>query len=102
MRPAGTALDAMRIEPMGPLTTGAEAVFVVLREGRPLPDFNVELVNERSAVGLWHRTDAQGRVRARLPLPGRWLLRGTDLHVPSSDPQRFDSLFITYAFEVGR
>ena len=101
-RPAGTALDAMRIEPMGPLTTGAEAVFVVLREGRPLPDFNVELVNERSAVGLWHRTDAQGRVRARLPLPGRWLLRGTDLHVPSSDPQRFDSLFITYAFEVGR
>jgi Domain of unknown function (DUF4198) len=101
-RPAGTALDAMRLEPAGPLTVNSEAVFQVLRDGRPLPDFNVELVNERSPVGLWHRTDAQGRVRARLPLPGRWLLRGTDLHVPSSDPQRFDSLFITYAFEVGR
>jgi hypothetical protein len=98
--PVGTAMDVLRETPA--LKAGAEAVFQVLREGKPLADFNVELVNERSPVGLWHRTDAEGRVRARLPLPGRWLLRGTDLRVSASDNQRFESQFITYAFEVAR
>jgi hypothetical protein len=59
-------------------------------------------VNERSPVGLWFRTDAQGRIRARLPLPGRWLLRGTDLRLSAVDATRWESQFITYAFEVGR
>lgn len=101
-RPTGTAMDVLREAPSGPLAVGAEATFQVLREGRPLADFNVELVNERSPVGLWHRTDAQGRLRARLPLPGRWLLRGTDLRLSASDPTRWESQFITYAFEVAR
>ena len=86
----------------GPLAPGGEAVFQVLREGRPLAGFNVELVNERSPIGLWHRTDAEGRIRARLPLPGRWLLRGTDLRLSTSDTTRWESQFITYAFEVTR
>lgn len=101
-RPTGTVMDALRLAPEGPLTVGSEATFQVLRDGQPLPDFNVELVNERSPIGLWHRTDAQGKIRARLPLPGRWLLRGTDLRVAAGDPTRWDSWFITYAFEVGR
>lgn len=100
--PVGTVMDVLRIEPEGALKTGAEAVFQVLRDGQPLADFNVELVNERSPIGLWHRTDAQGRLRARLPLPGRWLLRGTDLRVAAADATRFDSWFVTYAFDVGR
>jgi hypothetical protein len=98
--PLGTAMDVLRETPAP--RVGAEAVFQVLREGRPLADFNVELVNERSPIGLWHRTDAQGRIRARLPLPGRWLLRGTDLRVAPSDSLRFESQFITYAFDVAR
>lgn len=101
-RSVGTVMDALRLEPAGGLAVGSEAVFQLLREGRPLADFNVELVNERSPVGLWHRTDAQGRLRARLPLPGRWLLRGTDLRLSASDPTRWESQFITYAFEVAR
>jgi hypothetical protein len=101
-KPAGPVMDALRLEPAGALSVGSEAVFQVLRDGQPLPDFNVELVNERSPLGLWHRTDAQGRVRARLPLPGRWLLRGTDLRVAAADATRFESWFITYAFEVVR
>jgi Domain of unknown function (DUF4198) len=100
--PTGTAMDVLREAPAGALQVGAEAQFQVLREGRPLADFNVELVNERSPVGLWHRTDAQGRIRARLPLPGRWLLRGTDLRLLAADATRWESQFITYAFEVGR
>lgn len=100
--PTGTAMDVLREAPSGPLAVGGEATFQVLREGRPLADFNVELVNERSPLGLWHRTDAEGRIRARLPLPGRWLLRGTDLRLSPGDPTRWESQFITYAFEVGR
>lgn len=98
----GTAMDVLREAPAGAIAVGGEATFVVLREGRPLADFPVELVNERSPIGLWHRTDAQGRVRARLPLPGRWLLRGTDLRLAPGDPTRWESQFITYAFEVVR
>jgi Domain of unknown function (DUF4198) len=100
--PTGTTMDVLRESPAGALQVGGEARFQVLREGRPLADFNVELINERSPVGLWHRTDAQGRITARLPLPGRWLLRGTDLRLSAADATRWESQFITYAFEVGR
>jgi hypothetical protein len=100
--PVGVAMDALRVAPAGALTVSSEAVFELRREGRPLADFNIELVNERSPVGLWHRTDAQGRIRARLPLTGRWLLRGTDLRLAAGDATRWESQFITYAFEVGR
>ncbi len=80
-QPIGTAMDALRVSPRGALSVGSEAVFQVLRDGKPLADFPVELINERSPIGLWHRTDAQGRVTARLPLPGRWILRGVDLQL---------------------
>jgi hypothetical protein len=96
--PVGIPMDVLR-ETAAP-NTGAEAVFQVLREGRPLPEFNVELVHERSPLGLWFRTDAQGRVRATLPLPGRWLMRGTDLRVSPADPTRFESQFLAYSFDV--
>jgi hypothetical protein len=101
-RPVGTVMDALRVAPAGALTVGSEAEFQVLRDGQPLTDFNVELVNERSPVGLWTRTDAQGRARMKLPLPGRWVLRGTDLRVAAGDATRFESWFVTYAFEVAR
>ena len=101
-QPTGTAMDALRIAPRGALTVGSEAVFQVLRDGKPLPDFPVELINERSPLGLWHRTDAEGRISAKLPLPGRWILRSVDLHLSPGDATRWESWFITYAFEVGR
>jgi hypothetical protein len=101
-RPVGTVMDALRLAPSGPLSVGSEAEFQLLRDGQPLADFNVELVNERSPVGLWHRTDAQGRIRAKLPLPGRWVLRGTVLRVAAGDATRWESWFITYSFSVAR
>lgn len=100
--PTGTAMDVLREAPAGPLAVGAEATFQVLRDGQPLADFAVELVNERSPIGLWHKTDADGRVRAKLPLPGRWLLRGTDLRLSARDATKWESQFITYAFNVER
>jgi hypothetical protein len=101
-QPTGTTMDALRVSPRGALTVGTEAVFQVLLGGKPLPDFPVELINERSPVGLWHRTDSDGRIRAKLPLPGRWILRGVELKLAASDATRWESQFITYAFEVQR
>ena len=100
--PTGTLMDVLRVAPAGALAVGTEARFQVLREGRPLANFPVELINERSPIGLWQRTDAQGFVSARLPLPGRWVLRGTDLRLSTADPTRWESQFITYAFDVVR
>jgi hypothetical protein len=99
-QPVGITMDAWRLEPAGPLAAGGSALFQLMREGRPLADFPVELINERSPLGLWFRTDAQGRVRATLPLPGRWLMRGTDLRVSTSDATRFESRFLAYSFDV--
>jgi hypothetical protein len=101
-QPIGTAMDALRVSPRGLLTVGSEAVFQVLRDGKPMPDLPVELINERSPIGLWHRTDAEGRITAKLPLPGRWILRGVDLRLSRADATQWESWFITYAFEVGR
>lgn len=98
--PSGAAMDVVRTDPAGPLTTGTDAVFQVLRDGQPFEGFPVELVNERSPIGLWLRTDADGRVKARLPLAGRWLLRGTDIRRASTEGTAFESRFVTYAFDV--
>ena len=96
----GMAMDAV---PLGDPTgwhRGDTAGFQLLRDGQPLADFAVELRNERAPVGLWLRSDAQGRVQVRLPLAGRWVLRGTDLRASNERPGTWDSRFITLAFEV--
>jgi hypothetical protein len=101
-RPVGTVMDALRLAPARTPAVGDEAEFQVLRDGQPLADLNVELVNERSPIGLWHRTDAQGRIRAKLPLPGRWVLRGTDLRLAAGSAGLWESWFLTYVFDVTR
>jgi hypothetical protein len=36
------------------------------------------------------------------PLPGRWLLRGTELRLSQERPDTWDSRFVTLAFDVAR
>ena len=79
---------------------GDTLTFTVLRQGRPLPQFAVELVNAASGRGLWLRTDEAGRAQVRLPLAGAWLLRGTDLRPHAQQPDAWDSGFVTLAFSV--
>jgi hypothetical protein len=74
--------------------------FQVLRDGRPLAGFPVELVSERSALGIWRETDADGKLRHSLPFAGRWLLRGTDLRASAQDSARWESRFVTLAIEA--
>ena len=59
--PVGMGLDVCSGAAAPPPAT--EAAFQLLRDGQPLANFDVELVNERSPLGLWHRTDAAGRMR---------------------------------------
>ena len=98
--PVDMAMDVLLESPQRPLQQGQTMQFRVLRDGQPLPDFAVELRNERSPLGLWRKTDAQGRVSVVAPLPGRWVLRGTDLRLSDAEPDLWVSRFVTLAFEV--
>jgi hypothetical protein len=95
-------LDVLRVAPRGVLQAGSSVVFEVQRDGKPLPNLPVQLLNETTAGGMWARTDAAGRVTYRLPQPGRWLLRGVDLRPPTTSGARWESRFIAYTFEVAR
>lgn len=98
--PSPLGMDALLETPAADVRPGATLAFVVLRDGQPLADFPVELVNERQPLGIWRRTDSQGRVSVALPLAGQWLLRGTDLALSSTQAERWESRFLTLAFEV--
>ena len=74
--------------------------FVVLRDGQSLAGFAVELQSAYAAVGIWRRTDAQGRISLPTLPAGRWLLRGTDLRRSDAQPDTWDSRFVTLAFDV--
>jgi hypothetical protein len=92
-------LDAL-IETTETLRVGDESTFRVWREGQPMAGMPVQFRSELTPAGLWRRTDAEGRVRIRLPLAGRWLLRGTDLRQADSERGLWRSRFFTLAFEL--
>jgi hypothetical protein len=99
-QPTGTMLDVIRLAPTPAPKVNDSVSFQILRDGQPFADFPVELVNQSSPLGLWTRTDKGGRIAIKLPLPGRWLLRGTDLRLSPADPTRWESQFIAYSFDV--
>ena len=98
--PVDMAMDILLESPQRPLQQRQTLQFRVLRDGQPLPDFSVEMRNERSPLGLWRKTDASGRVSFIAPLAGRWVLRGVDLRLSESEPDLWVSRFVTLAFDV--
>jgi hypothetical protein len=98
--PSGMGLDAMPEGGLQRLRPGDPMVVQVLRDGQPLPGLPTELVDAHGASGGWFRTDHQGRVGFSAPAAGRWMLRGTDLRLSTSQPHSWDSRFITLVFEV--
>jgi hypothetical protein len=106
----GVGAEATRITDMGmdirveagaaALAPGGVLVAQVLRDGAPLPDQAIELRSENSPIGLWRRTDSQGRLSVTVPLAGRWVLRGTDLRLSERVADQWESRFVTLAFEV--
>jgi hypothetical protein len=93
-------LDARLDSPRTPIRAGDELSFQLLRDGAPLADLPVELVNSVNPLGIWRKTDAEGRIRVAVPLAGRWLLRSVDLRVSSKTADEWESRFITLAFDV--
>lgn len=96
----GLGLDVLTETTARPLRAGQRLRWQLRRDGRPLPGLPVELRSASGGHSLWLTSDAEGRVEAILPGPGRWLLRGTDVRPDAADPQRWDSRFVTLAFEV--
>lgn len=94
--PAGLPLEIL-VEGDAPLRVGQPAEFRVLASGQPVTGLAVELVSERSAIGIWGQTDADGRVRYTLPFGGNWLVRGT---LVEQDGEQWRSRFATLAFEL--
>jgi len=97
-RPVPMAMDVL-LDERAP-RVGQTLRFQVLRDGRPLPDQTVELRGDMSPLGIWRRTDADGRAHVDVPLPGHWVLRGTDLRLSQQLPDQFESRFFNLAFEV--
>ena len=93
-------LDIVLDGPLRPPVAGDTVSFQVLRDGLPLPDFAVELQSALTPIGFWTKTDEQGHASVRLPLGGRYLLRGVDLRLSSTTPDAWESRFIMLGFEA--
>lgn len=99
--PTGLALDIV-LDRRQPLRPRGELSFQVLRLGKPLPQFPVELVSDQLPYGRWTTTDDEGRAHITVPFAGGWLLRGTELYPSPDTPDTWESRFVTLAFEVPR
>ena len=97
-RPQGLDLEIVVLGD-APLRTGQPARFQVLSRGEPVAGLAVELVSERSSLGVWARSDDVGQVAHTLPFGGWWLLRATLLE-PGPRPGEWQSRFVTLAFEA--
>ncbi|AEG94513.1 DUF4198 domain-containing protein [Ramlibacter tataouinensis] len=98
-QPAGLGLELVVLGDQ-PVAARRRTEFQLLRDGKPLAGLPVELVSQRSAFGLWGRTDDQGRVGWVLPFGGQWLLRGTELLPSGERPDTWDSRFVTLVVEA--
>lgn len=98
-QPVPMAMDVL-LRSDGPVAVDRALDFQVLRDGQPLADLPVEFQSAASGLGIWRRTDAQGRVTFSPPLPGRWLLRGTELYLSAARADWWESRFVTLAFDV--
>jgi len=83
-----------------PLCVGDTVRVRVLRDGQPLAGLAVEWRSDASRLGLWHRTDAEGRFEMKLPIAGQSLLRGIDLRLSATERDVWVSRFMTLSLHV--
>ena len=93
-------MDVRLDSPRQPIRAGDALTFQVLRDGAPIAGLPVELVGNLSPLGIWRRTDAEGRVRVTLPVAGRWVLRGVDLRVSRQSADEWESWFVVLGFDA--
>jgi hypothetical protein len=93
-------LDLQPDMPAAPLRAGDALRVQLLRDGQPLAGLPVVLRNDLSPLALWHRSDADGWITAVLPLAARWLLSAVDLRPSDSQPDAWDSRFVSLTLET--
>ena len=77
--PVGMDLEIVPQVGSHPHPAGDEVWFLVLKAGRPLPDFPVTALAAGAAKGTLSKTNSEGRVRFRLDRKGWWLIKATRL-----------------------
>lgn len=82
------------------LLVGDELRVRLMKNGTPLPDFSVGVVDAGHPHGVQRKTDADGRVVVHLDHAGLWLLRGTELRKSSAGEADWESDFTTLTIEV--
>lgn len=98
--PAPLGLDAVLQPERQPVRAGDTVGVQLLRDGQPLPRLWVEFRSTASRLTVWRQADEQGRVSARLPFSGTWMMRGIDLRPPEAGSEVWNSRFITLTFQV--
>ena len=93
-------MDVLLDNPRQPIRAGDEVGFQVFRDGKPIAELPVELVGNLSPVGIWRKTDAEGRIRVTVPLAGRWIVRGVDLRVSRKTADEWESWFVVLGFDA--
>jgi uncharacterized GH25 family protein len=96
--PAGLPLEIVVLGD-APLRAGQAAAFQVLAQGTPVAGLAVELRSERSPIGIWSQSDAEGRLRFTPPFGGEWLLRATLLEADTASSS-WHSRFVTLVFRA--
>ncbi|MBA2672054.1 DUF4198 domain-containing protein [Ramlibacter sp.] len=96
-KPAGQPLEIV-VSGDAPLLAGNATEFQVLANGVPVPMLAVELHSERSPLGIWSQSDAEGRLRFMPPFGVAWLLHATLLE--PDGPAGWQSRFVTLAFDA--
>ena len=99
--PVGMVFEIVPEQDPTALASGDPFTVRLLKDGKPLPDFPVGLVAEKSKNGSIQKTDAQGRVSFQLDRAGWWLVRATNIERSANPDLDRESHFTTLTFQTG-
>lgn len=98
--PVGLVLEIIPgVNPMT-LRKGDDLPLRVLKDGKPLAGFALNLVGAGGGRGVTRRTDQDGRLTFRLEASGLHLVRGTELRAVQSPELDWESDFTTLTLRV--
>lgn len=94
IEPVGMDLEIVPQSDPTQVHPGDEVWFLVLKAGRPLPDFPVTALAAGATKGTLSKTNSEGKVRFQMDRKGWWLIKGTHL-VRGSSKGAWNSHFST-------
>lgn len=98
--PVGLELEIVPTANPTTLKPGESATFALLRNGQPVPDAALALIQADKKERTYQRTDQQGRATFTVSEPGQYLLATTILTPPAEEGGKWMGHFGTFTFEV--